>query len=127
MPESNESNESRAWERLKDKYPAKQHGIWQIFGEDSNADLGGGHSTPLLDTVESTYEVALVHAFSLPRFFSWGGGGEVVEFKTPLVTRLDGESIKKRSKLLAEKEKITARLAEIEKELKGHPTKLSVE
>jgi hypothetical protein len=51
-------------------------GVWNIFGEDHNADMGGPHSTPFLTTFKGTLEQAILYAVNeVSGFFSWGGGG----------------------------------------------------
>lgn len=62
-------------------YPKLELGVWDIYGEDANADLAGVHSTPFLARVEGSYWRAVEFALKLPRFFTWGGGGEVKKYE----------------------------------------------
>lgn len=47
---------TNAGEILIETYPLDQEGIWQIYGEDPNCDLGGHHYEPLLATVTGKLE-----------------------------------------------------------------------
>ena len=62
---------------LLKKHSLQEYGVWQIHGEDSNADLGGHHSNPYLATVEGSLYNAIKYAIALPRFYIWGHGGEI--------------------------------------------------
>ena len=55
----------------------EDYGVWQVFGEDSNPDLGGYHHTPLLATCEGKLGDVIEYAVDLPGFWTWGGGGEI--------------------------------------------------
>lgn len=52
-------------------------GIWQVFGEDPNCDLGGSHHKPSLGFYEGTLREVLEVAVMMPRFWQWGGGGDI--------------------------------------------------
>lgn len=54
-----------------------EYGIWEIRGEDSNAELSGAHHVPKLAIVEGTLDDAIRYAINLPRFWTWGGGGDL--------------------------------------------------
>ena len=60
----------------------KQHtlqttGIWRVYGEDPNADMGGHHHEPYLATLEGKLENVIRYAVTIPGFFSWGAGGRI--------------------------------------------------
>ena len=52
-------------------------GVWQIYGESPNCDLRGNHYEPLLGTVSGTLEQALEYAVQLPKFYTYGAGGNI--------------------------------------------------
>jgi len=62
-----------------------EEGLWQIYGEDSNCDLGGSHHMPLLDTVRGKLEDVIEYAVSLDCFWTWGGGGEIKKIEEKAV------------------------------------------
>jgi hypothetical protein len=64
-------------EALKKGVRPETWGKWAIYGEDENCDLGGSHSEPFIGNFEGTLRSAALHAWSLPRFKSWGGGGYI--------------------------------------------------
>jgi hypothetical protein len=60
----------------------KQHqldefGLWEIRGEDANADFGGPHYEPYIATVQSTLKQAIEYAVNQNNFWTWGGGGSI--------------------------------------------------
>jgi hypothetical protein len=97
---------------LLKKYPGSQKGYWKILGEDQNCDLGGSHHMPELCVVEATYEEAIDYALNMSGFWSWGGGGDIVEviIKKPM-------DLGKRMALESELERLEKRIKEIKKEL----------
>ena len=109
---------SHVRERLLKKYGATATGTWRILGEDSNCDLGGAHYQPELETVTGTYSKVVEYALSLSRFFTWGGGGDIIKLPS-VIKNVDFFVSPRVAKLESEREEIRARLAEIEKELKG--------
>lgn len=58
-----------------DEYGLNKVGMWDIYGEDPNCDLGGIHHEPHLGQFYGTLEACIKHADNLPGFWSWGGGG----------------------------------------------------
>lgn len=99
-------------QNLLKEYSLYVSGIWQIYGEDPNCDMGGAHFTPLLDTVEGTLEEAIEYGVSLPRFWQWGSGGRF-ELITVKPARAAIESGKERAKLQAEIDVLQKRLKEL--------------
>ena len=59
------------------KYGMEEEGLWQVFGEDPNCDLGGPHHEPELGFFSGKFKDVLAMAVSLPAFWSWGGGGRI--------------------------------------------------
>jgi len=82
MTENNDIEKRTRIELLKE-YKAKESGIWRIFGEDPNCDLGGPHHCPELDTVEGAYGDIVEYALKLPGFFIWGHGGRIGKLPKP--------------------------------------------
>lgn len=68
---------SYAGRQLLKNHSLNEYGVWRITGEDDNPGLFGSHYEPYLDTVEGHLKDVILHAVSLPRFFSWGGGGKI--------------------------------------------------
>lgn len=59
---------------LLKKHTVSEHGVWQIYGADSNCDLGGSHYVPLLDTVSGVLSDVIRNAVVRKKFWSWGSG-----------------------------------------------------
>lgn len=59
------------------KHDPEEYGIWEIYAEDTNPDLGGSHHEAFLECVEGTYRKAVEYAFTLKDFFCWGWGGSI--------------------------------------------------
>lgn len=55
---------------LLEKYSLSQVGVWQIFGEDPNCDMGGSHIQPLLGTVSGELRAVIKYGVTLPAFFN---------------------------------------------------------
>jgi len=53
------------------------YGVWQVYGEDPNCDLGGSHSQPFLGAYEGTLGKVLEIAVTLPDWEQWGSGGSI--------------------------------------------------
>lgn len=81
-------NHSYSGRDLQRRYSLGEYGIWEIKGEDSNADMGGSHHMPSLGLVEGTLEQAIRHAVSLDRFYTWGAGGSIIKQDAPKVLKL---------------------------------------
>ena len=78
---------SYSGKELLKKHPMTKHGVWRIYGEDPNCDLGGHHHEPLIATVSGTLQDVIAYAVYHPRFWQWGYGGriEYVDTKVPAV------------------------------------------
>lgn len=63
--------------QLLKKHSLHEYGTWEILGEDSNADFGGQHYQPSLGLFEGTLDQVIRKAVSIPRFYTWGGGGSI--------------------------------------------------
>lgn len=50
---------------------------WTIYGEDENCDFGGHHHMPHIGDFQGTLEQAIEYAVMLPKFYTWGGGGNI--------------------------------------------------
>lgn len=64
-------------QRLLEKHSLEEEGLWTIYGEDPNCDLGGPHVQPNLGTMEGALVDVIHAAVNLPSFWQWGGGGSI--------------------------------------------------
>jgi len=62
---------------LLKKHSLSEYGIWRVYGEDPNCDMGGPHHQPDLGLYQGTLEDVIRLAVELPRFWNWGGGGDI--------------------------------------------------
>jgi len=84
------------------KHSKGEHGVWEILGEDANAEFAGSHHQPSLAIVQGKLDDAIRYAVSLPRFWTWGGGGDIKRrtditealIKVPIVEENDAEAFK---------------------------------
>jgi hypothetical protein len=72
----------------KPNYKLETEGIWNVYGEDPNCDLGGSHIEPFLGRFEGRFIDVLEHAVTMPRFYAWGGGGKVKKHKEKRVVKI---------------------------------------
>jgi hypothetical protein len=96
------------------KWPLSTDGVWQVFGEDPNCDLGGSHHNPELGIYEGKLGDVIRMAVELPGFWQWGAGGD---FR--LVHIKSVADMARTLQLNAELKALKERVAEIEKELKS--------
>jgi hypothetical protein len=66
---------------LLKKHSLDEVGIWQVFGEDPNCDLGGSHWQPDLGIHEGRLEDVIREAVEMGSFWTWGGGGTIKQIK----------------------------------------------
>lgn len=102
---------------LLKKYPPDTFGRWRILGEDSNCDFGGSHYQPHLETVTGTYSNVVEYAISLNSFFTWGGGGDIIQEETHIKNIDKVVSNPRIKQLEKERKEAQARLGVIEQEL----------
>ena len=105
--------------RLLEAYPANEFGTWRILGEDPNCDFGGSHHEPELETVTGTYKNVVEYATTLRGFFQWGSGGRLVKVPSSHKNVDNIVNNPRVKELEKERDKLRARITEIEKELKG--------
>ena len=106
--------------RLLKEHNPNEVSIWEIRGEDPNPDLGGSHSEPLLETVSGTYRNVVEYALKIPRFYSWGSGGRIINVKPPTnIVNVDKLVDSRVVALEAERAKLFARLEEIDLEIRN--------
>lgn len=72
---------SRSGKRLLENHSLQEYGVWKILGEDPNCDFVGYHHQPYLETVEGRLEDVVKYAVNLKRFYTWGGGGDIVKIE----------------------------------------------
>jgi len=105
------------------------YGIWEIRGEDENADFAGPHSNPLIAVCEGTLENVSRYAITLDDFYTWGAGGFVkMRPEQAIPIKVDEEFLRKnvlseeqrqeRIKLIDEKEKALKKVEQELEELK---------
>jgi hypothetical protein len=100
---------------LLKKHSLDEEGIWQIYGEDPNCDMGGAHHEPLLVTVEGKLDDVIQHAVELPRFWSWGSGGRIRKLDN--IIKVDKDTSYRRKLLSDKKKALLEQLKEIDDEL----------
>lgn len=81
---------SRTWsgKRVLEKHSLSETGVWRVEGEDPNCDMGGHHHNPFLGYFEGTLEQVINKAYTLPHWFSWGGGGNIIKAGPEEVVKL---------------------------------------
>ena len=109
---------SKVKNRLLKEYLPDMVGMWAIYGEDSNCDLGGPHHEPHLETVTGTYKNVVEYALTLPNFFTWGYGGCIIRKELPEnLINVDNLKSQRVTELECERAKLQFHLKEIEKEI----------
>lgn len=93
---------------LLSKHSLDEEGMWEIRGEDENCDLGGTHYMPRLGIVEGKLRDVISYAVTIPRFWTWGGGGDITKIDAPIKVTAESNALR----VAAEK-----KIAELEKEL----------
>lgn len=67
----------------------KGYGIYSVYGEDPNCDLGGTHTNPYLGDFEGTFEEVLEYAANnIKSFYTWGSGGFIKPSKNNVGTKI---------------------------------------
>lgn len=99
---------------LLKKHRLEEEGTWQIYGEDSNAELAGPHHEPYLGTVEGKLEDVIRYATTLQRWATWGGGGRIEKVS---IISVNPESMARRARLKDELVQLEKRIKEIKDEL----------
>lgn len=119
-----DDRDDRVRAKLLQKYASTEQGRWKIFGEDSNADLGGSHFTPLLEEVTGTYANVVEYALQLDGFYQWGGGGDIERSDPPPPQKFRNvDNVKSLAKLRdlkdlkEQKAELQTRLLKVEKEI----------
>lgn len=114
----NKGRDAHTIKRLLENHSPDETGTWVIKGEDSNADMGGHHSRPTLETVSGTFLNVCNYAVTLPQFYQWGYGGEIVKI-SPKKKIKNIDQIRNPKLIQLEKERfnLQERLSEIEKEI----------
>lgn len=60
---------------LINKHYLDEEGIWEVRGEDPNADNGGHHHNPYIGTYQGELSKVIEKAVTHPKFWAWGWGG----------------------------------------------------
>jgi hypothetical protein len=110
-------NVSYSGRKLLEKHNLSETGFWKVRGEDSNCDWGGHHHMPELGVFEGTLKDVIEKAVNMPRFWTWGGGGDITKLEPISVTpesNAEASSLLTELRSVNEREKeITARLKEL--------------
>lgn len=102
---------------LLTKHSLDEEGMWEILGEDSNCDLGGSHYMPRLGIVEGKLRDVISYAVTIPRFWTWGAGGDITRIDTPI--KVTAESNAQRVNAEKKIAELEAQLNKAREELKG--------
>ena len=74
--------------QLLRSHSLSESGIWEVFGEDPNCDMGGHHHEPYLGKFSGTLEDVIRHAVTMSGFWQWGGGGRIRRSDVETITQL---------------------------------------
>lgn len=108
---------SWAGSRLFKEYSPDEYGIWEIYGEDPNCDMGGSHIEPLLETVEGRLEDVVQYGVTLPRFWQWGSGGRFKLIKTTGFRKITPEFVASLDTREERRKEIKDQIAELQRKL----------
>lgn len=97
---------------LLKKHSLSEEGVWHVFGEDPNCDLGGHHHEPDLGYIEGRLEYVIHAAVKMSGFWQWGSGGRIVKHEAPVVRKAkkvlrDNDELER---LLKQRDEIDARI-----------------
>lgn len=109
-----EYQNSWAYKRILESHTLGEYGIWRVFGEDPNCDMGGHHQ-PELGTYEGKLSDVMELAVELPNFWQWGAGGSIEKAATPI--KVDANTNAKRDALKHKIANIQATLKAAQDEL----------
>ena len=84
----NDYKKTYSYGYLIQKHKLSDYGVWEVYGEDPNCDLGGYHNQPFLGVYEGTLECVIKVAVHLPGFWTWGGGGTIKKYHSPVVQKV---------------------------------------
>jgi hypothetical protein len=106
-----------SYRALLQKHKLTDTGVWMVCGEDSNTDLGGHHYMPELGRFEGKLEDIIAYAVTIPRFWTWGGGGSISLLSEPI--KIDANSSAKRIAVEQKVKTLEEQLKQARKELEG--------
>ena len=69
--------QSENYRQLLEQYSLDTLGVWDVYGEDPNCDLGGSHIRPYLGSWYGSLRLVLHKAVNRHDFWSWGYGGNI--------------------------------------------------
>jgi hypothetical protein len=102
------------------KHSLTEEGVWHVYGEDPNCDMGGHHSNPYLGLFEGTLDDVIREAVSISGFFQWGSGGKIEKTKTPVPVKVKTKAERgsaELEELVAMKAELKAALAKVDAKL----------
>ena len=100
---------------LLKKYSLDADGLWQIFGEDPNCDMGGSHHSPSLGFASGKLADVIEYGVALPRFWQWGAGGDFKLIKG--IVNVNPEENARRRQLEEKEAELKAQLEEVQRQL----------
>ncbi len=87
-PEIKRYKQTNFGSKLLETYSLDTYGVWEIKGEDPNADFGGSHYEPHLGYLEGKLENVILEAITMKRFYTWGSGGSIIKIEKPLIKKV---------------------------------------
>lgn len=102
---------------LKEHDPSDE-GVWLVYGEDENPDMGGHHHQPLLGVYEGRLIDVVAYAVELPRWSTWGGGGKIERYREPKIQKITPESVAELQQRRGERERINGEIKALQERLK---------
>lgn len=106
---------------LLTKHSRDEVGIWQVFGEDPNCDMGGYHHEPFLGLIEGKLDDVIYEAVTYGGFFHWGGGGKIKRYQSPGVQKAKTSAERDN----VEYDELSKKRKELEKQLAGVDAELA--
>jgi hypothetical protein len=108
---------SWSYKHILEDHSLDEYGIWQVFGEDSNCDMGGSHYMPELGLYEGKLADVIAIAVELPNFWQWGSGGDIRKSKVVKPIKVDAETNAKRDAIKQKIANLNANLKMAQDEL----------
>lgn len=93
------------------------YGLWEVYGEDPNPDMGGHHHEPFLGVYEGKLIDVINYAVLLDRFYTWGSGGRIKQYIHPEIKKITASSIDDLVAARARKEELKTKITEHKAEL----------
>jgi hypothetical protein len=102
---------------LMENHSLEDEGVWQVYGEDPNCDMGGSHVQPFLGMYDGKLIDVIRYAVELPNFWEWGSGGDIRKLGIPV--HITHDSVQERSEDMKRMEQLTEALEVLKLKYKG--------